>query len=183
MDRRVLLIFLAVILAFIVYKVVVNPSNIVLIVTYCFFVSVILIIYYTLSKSPSKFSEVLISEILKELNPDEFGVYYPTFLPCVVMRKSDCFILITEYRLYRYIYICKGSEDYARLKDRIRFAFNMFARKTRRVEIPNTVKAFEGEIVVPHPSDRSKVVRGFGFKILCWISYVCNVICFCPIGI
>jgi len=68
-----------------------------------------------------------------------------------------------------------GIEDEARLTDKFSFAIGRIARKTKLIDCFESeglnVRISEGEIVIPYPSDRSKVIRGRGFKISCWRPY------------
>ena len=167
--RIVFLIYMVLTFAPIVYGIMTTAVSILLIIC---FLPIFLLLYLVLSKSPVV--EETIIEFIKLFNPDEVAVYSSGLLTCVTMRKFNYFVLVRDFR-FRNVYICKGVEDEMKLADKFSFAIGRIARKTKLVDCFESdglnVRILEGEIVMPHPRDRNRVVRGRGFKIVCWRPY------------
>ncbi len=133
---------------------------------------VFLLLYFALSRSPV--FENRIFEFIKLFNPEDVAVYSSGFFTCVTMKKFDYFILIRD-PMFRNIYVCKGVEDEVKLADKFSLAIGRIARRTKLIDYFESeglnVRILEGEIVMPHPRYRGKVVRGRGFKVSCWRPY------------
>ncbi len=168
--KRVFLIYIVLILSLTIYATITSKNSILLITSVTCFLPVLLLLYYAISKSPP--IDKRIFEFVELFNPDEVAVYCSGLFTYITMKKLDYFVLIKGFRLF---YICKGVEDYARLSDKFSFITGRITRKTKQVNYFESnglsVRIFEGEIVIPHPRNRNKVIRGRGFKVFCYRPY------------
>ena len=170
--KKVFLIYLVLVFSPSIYATITSKNSILLITLVICFLPVLLLLYYAVSKSP--LLEKTIFEFIELFNPDEVAVYSSGLFTYVTIKKLDYFVLVRDFR-FRLFYVCKGVEDYARLTDKFSFTIGRIARRTKLVNYFESngllVRISKGEIVIPHPRDRDKVIRGRGFKILCYRPY------------
>jgi len=83
------------------------------------------------------------------------------------MKNLDYFVLFGNSNL-RFIYICKGFEDFTRIADKISFAVGRIVRKSKCFECFEkgyaTIIVSKGNMTFPSPFSRDKVIRGKSFK-------------------
>jgi hypothetical protein len=170
--KKSFLIYLISISAPFIYIVIDSKDIIPLMTLVICFLPVLLLLYYAISKH--SLLEKPIFEFIELFNPDEIAVYCSGLFTYVTMKKLNYYVLVRDFR-FRLFYVCKGIEDYARLTDKFSFTIGRIARRTKLVNYFESngllVRISKGEIVIPHPRDRDKVIRGRGFKILCYRPY------------
>ena len=110
--------------------------------------------------------------LIWKIDPDDASIYCAGVFCYLTMRIVDKYVLVRSPNLF---YVCKGVEDDMRIVDKFNFVIGRIARKTEHFKSFEseglTYVISKGEIVIPSPSDREKVIRGYGFKVFRYRPY------------
>jgi len=107
-----------------------------------------------------------LERLIWKIDPDKASIYCAGVFCYLTMRIVDKYVLVRSPNLF---YVCRGAEDNMRIVDKFNFAIGRIARRTEHFKSFDreglTYVISKGEIIIPSPSNREKVIRGHGFKV------------------